>query len=157
MSVRVPPSGTRGFRFPRVMSRMANRMMLRQFRRGGATTQGGIATLMLETTGARSGQKRQAVLGYLPVGNDDAWLVVPALAGSRQHPAWLYNLAAQPEALVRFEDGRAYRVVAETLESADLDRAWARFAREAPEFPEYRSKTDREIPIVRLRRSSPQI
>jgi hypothetical protein len=33
-------------------------MMLRSFRRGGARTQGGVATLMLETVGARSGQPR---------------------------------------------------------------------------------------------------
>lgn len=132
---------------------MANRMMVRQFRRGGATTQGGVPTLMLETRGAKSGQPRQAVLGYLTEGNDQAWLVVPALAGSRRHPAWLYNLAAQPEAVVRFEDGRRYDITAETLEGDALARAWARFGREAPEFPEYRSKTDRAIPIVRLRRS----
>jgi deazaflavin-dependent oxidoreductase (nitroreductase family) len=135
------------------MTRMANRMMVRQFRRGGATTQGGVPTLMLETRGAKSGQPRQAVLGYLTEGNDQAWLVVPALAGSRRHPAWLYNLAAQPEAVVRFEDGRRYDITAETLEGDALARAWARFGREAPEFPEYRSKTDRAIPIVRLRRS----
>jgi deazaflavin-dependent oxidoreductase (nitroreductase family) len=134
------------------MTRLANRMMVRQFRRGGATTQGGIPTLMLETRGARSGQPRQAVLGYLPEGHDDAWLVVPALAGSRRHPAWLHNLAAQPQATVRFEDGRHYDIVAETLEGEALARAWKRFGDEAPEFPEYRSKTDREIPIVRLRR-----
>lgn len=152
MSVRVPPSGTRGLRFPRVMMRLGNRMMVRQFRRGGATTQGGVATLMLETRGARSGETRRAVLGYLPEGNDDAWLVVAALAGSARHPAWLYNLAAQPAAVVRFEDGREYPVVAETLEGDELDRAWERYAREAPEFPRYRTKTDREIPIIRLRR-----
>jgi deazaflavin-dependent oxidoreductase (nitroreductase family) len=152
MSVRVPPSGTRGFRVPRVMTRMANRMMVRQFRRGGATTQGGVPTLMLETRGARSGEPRRAVLGYLPEGTDQAWLVVPALAGSRRHPAWLYNLAAQPEAVVRFEDGRQFDIEAETLAGDDLTRAWERFGREAPEFTGYRTKTDREIPIVRLRR-----
>jgi deazaflavin-dependent oxidoreductase (nitroreductase family) len=134
------------------MMRLANRMLLRQFRRGGATTQGGVPTLLLETVGARSGEPRQVVLGYLSEGNDDAWLVVAALAGSRQHPAWLYNLAARPDVVVRFEDGRRFNVTAETLEGNDLARAWERFAREAPEFPEYQTKTDRQIPIVRLRR-----
>jgi deazaflavin-dependent oxidoreductase (nitroreductase family) len=108
--------------------------------------------LLLETVGARSGEPRQVVLGYLSEGNDDAWLVVAALAGSRQHPAWLYNLAAHPDVVVRFEDGRRYDVTAETLEGNDLARAWERFAREAPEFPDYQTKTDRRIPIVRLRR-----
>jgi hypothetical protein len=56
-------------------------MMLRSFRRGGARTQGGIETLMLESVGARTGQLRQSVLGYLPDG-DDAWLVIASLAGT---------------------------------------------------------------------------
>ena len=41
---------------------------------------------------------------------------------------------------------------AETLEGTDLDAAWARLEREAPEYPNYKTKTDREIAIVRLRR-----
>ena len=58
MTVKVTPGGTRGLRLPRFIARLGNRMMLRSFRRGGARTQGGVATLMLETVGARSGQPR---------------------------------------------------------------------------------------------------
>ncbi len=39
----------------------------------------------------------------------------------------------------------------ETLEGADLAAAWERLEREAPEYPKYRTKTDREVAIVRLR------
>ena len=151
MTVKVPRSGTRGLRLPRFLARLGNRMMLRSFRRGGARTQGGIETLMLETVGAKSGQPRQSVLGFLPDG-DDAWLVIASLVGAARNPAWLHNLAAQPEATVQFEDGRRVGVHADTLEGPDLDAAWQRLERDAPEFPRYRTKTDREIPIVRLRR-----
>jgi deazaflavin-dependent oxidoreductase (nitroreductase family) len=151
MTVKVPRSGTRGLRLPRFLARLGNRMMLRSFRRGGARTQGGIETLMLETVGAKSGQPRQSVLGFLPDG-DDAWLVIASLVGAARNPAWLHNLAAQPEATVQFEDGRRVAVRADTLEGPDLDAAWQRLERDAPEFPRYRTKTDREIPIVRLRR-----
>jgi deazaflavin-dependent oxidoreductase (nitroreductase family) len=151
MSVRVPPGGSRGLRLPRFLARLGNRMMLRQFRRGGARTQGGIETLMLETVGARSGQRREAVLGFLPDG-EDAWLVIASLAGAARNPAWLHNLAAQPEATIQFDDGERVEVRAETLEGPDLAAAWERLEREAPEFPKYRTKTDREMPIVRLRR-----
>jgi deazaflavin-dependent oxidoreductase (nitroreductase family) len=151
MSVRVPPGGSRGLRLPRFLARLGNRMMLRQFRSGGARTQGGIETLMLETVGARSGQRREAVLGFLPDG-EDAWLVIASLAGAARNPAWLHNLAAQPEATIQFDDGERVEVRAETLEGPDLAAAWERLEREAPEFPKYRTKTDREMPIVRLRR-----
>jgi hypothetical protein len=42
-------------------------------------------------------------------------------------------------------------VRAETLEGDDLAAAWERLGREAPEYPKYFTKTDREIPVVRLR------
>ncbi len=151
MSVKVPSGGTKGLRLPRFLARIGNRMMLRRFRGGGVRTQGGIDTLLLETVGARTGQPRQSVLGYLPEG-EDAWIVIAALAGAARNPAWLHNLAAHPDATVRFPDGPPIAVHAETLEGADLDAAWKRLEREAPEFPNYRTKTDREIAIVRLRR-----
>lgn len=151
MSVKVPPGGSRGPRYPRVGLRFGNVMMLRQFRKGRARTRGGIDTLMLETVGSKSGQRRQSVLGYLAEG-DDAWLVIAALAGARRHPAWLYNLAGQPDVTIQFRDGLQVDVRAETLEGEDLAAAWERIGREAPEFPKYRTQTDREIPVVRLRR-----
>lgn len=125
--------------------------MVRRFRGGGVRTQGGIETLMLETTGARSGKARQAILGYLPEG-DEAWLVIAALAGAARNPAWLHNLGANPDAVIRLPDGERVDVRAETLAGDDLEAAWKRLEVDAPEFPRYRTKTDREIAIVRLRR-----
>ena len=151
MSVRVPPRGSKGLRLPRVLARIGNGMMLRRFRRGHALTQGGIETLLLETVGARSGRPRSATLGYVAEG-DDAWLVIASLAGTARNPGWLHNLAAQPDAAIQFVDGRRFSVRAETLEGAELTAAWERLQRDAPEYPKYRSKTDREIAIVRLRR-----
>jgi deazaflavin-dependent oxidoreductase (nitroreductase family) len=151
VTVKVPRGGTKGLRLPRFLARLGNGMMLRSFRRGGARTQGGVETLMLETLGAKTGQVRQAILGFVPDG-DDGWLVIASLAGAARNPAWLHNLAAQPEATVQFEDGRRIDVRAEMLEGPQLEAAWRRLEREAPEYPKYRTKTDREVAIVRLRR-----
>jgi deazaflavin-dependent oxidoreductase (nitroreductase family) len=114
-------------------------------------TQGGVSVLLLETLGAKSGKPRQAVLGYIDEG-DGSWLVIASSAGAAWHPAWLYNLANQPEATIEFDDGRRVPVRAETLEGAQLEAAWARIATDAPEYVKYRSKTDRDIPVLRLRR-----
>jgi deazaflavin-dependent oxidoreductase (nitroreductase family) len=149
MTVKVPPKGTRGVPFPRFMTRLMNRMVLRQFRRGGMRTQGGISTLLLETLGAKSGQPRQAALGYLEEGAG-SWVVIASMAGAAHHPAWLYNLAKQPEATIEFADGRRVPVRADSLEGPDLEDAWARIAEEAPEYAKYRTKTDRHIPVLRL-------
>ena len=133
------------------MGRLWNRMLLRSFRRGGARTQGGIETLLLDTIGARTGQSRPVVLGFLPE-CEDAWLVIASLGGAARNPAWLHNLAAHPEVTARFEGGETVEVRAETLEGTDLAAAWERLGREAPEYPKYLSKTDRQMAIVRLRR-----
>ena len=101
--------------------------------------------------GARTGKLRQSILGFLPDG-DDAWLVIASLAGAARNPAWLHNLAAQPEATIVFEGDERVEVRAESLDGADLAAAWQRLEREAPEYPKYRTKTDREVAIVRLRR-----
>ena len=150
MPVTVPRRGTRGVPFPRFLSGFGGRMVLRQFRRGGMRTQGGLPTFMLETVGARTGQLRQAALGYLE-DEPGSWLVIASAAGVAWHPGWLYNLSKQPDATIEFEDGRRVPVRAESPTGADLEAAWARIARDAPEYVHYRSRTDREIPVVRLR------
>jgi deazaflavin-dependent oxidoreductase (nitroreductase family) len=151
VTVNVPTGGRRGLRLPRVLGRLWNRRLVRSFSNGGVRTQGGIQTLLLETIGAKSGQPRQVVLGFLPDG-DDAWIVVASLGGAARNPAWLHNLAARPEATVQLEDGSRHEVRAETLAGDELAAAWERLARDAPEYPKYRSKTDREVAVIRLRR-----
>jgi deazaflavin-dependent oxidoreductase (nitroreductase family) len=151
MSVKLPPKGTRGVRVPRFLAGFGARMMRRQFRRsGGAKTQGGLHAFLLETTGAKSGQPRHAVLGFIEE-TPDSWLVIASAVGAAHHPGWLHNLAAHPDAIVELGDGSRIDVRTETLEGADLSRAWERIATEAPEYLAYRTKTDREIPVVRLR------
>ena len=152
MSVTVPPKGTRGVLFPRFITRLTSGLTAGMFRRRENKTGGGIHTLLLETRGAKSGKIRHAILGYLEEG-PMAWLVVASLAGASRHPGWLYNLAKDPRATIEFFGGRRVEVLAETLHGADRDAAWKRLEDEAPEYPKYLSKTDRDIPIVRLRQA----
>jgi deazaflavin-dependent oxidoreductase (nitroreductase family) len=154
VAVTVPPPGTRGSRFPKFpgwLARFSSRMQLRMYRRNkGGSTPGGVPTLILETIGAKSGEKRHAVLGYV----DDApgsWLVMASLAGSARNPSWLYNLARQPEATIELGDGRRVRVSATTLADQDLDAGWRKFSEAAPEYAKYLTVTDRAMPIIRMR------
>jgi len=137
-------------RLPSVMTRFFSRFQAGMFRRQrGGRTQGGVAALLLHTTGARSGEPRSALLGFLPDG-PGRWLVIASLAGAARHPAWLYNLAKNPRATAEFGDGRRVPVTARTLEGQELDAAWTRIGQEAPEYAGYLSKTDRAIPVIRL-------
>jgi deazaflavin-dependent oxidoreductase (nitroreductase family) len=141
--------------FPRFLARLGNRMVVRQFgRKGGAKTQGGVDAFVLETIGAKSGAIRRAVVGYLEE-RPGSWLVIASAIGAARHPAWLHNLAGNPDVTVEFGDGRRVDVRAESLEGAERTAAWERIAVDAPEYVKYGSKTDREIPVVRLRTRSP--
>jgi deazaflavin-dependent oxidoreductase (nitroreductase family) len=118
-------------------------------RPGELWTSGGLHSFVVESKGARTGQTRRAVLGYLEDG-PDTWLVIGSLGGAPRNPAWVYNLDANAATIV-LADGTRVPVSAARLTGEDLDRAWERIADEAPEYVAYRSRTTREIPVLRLR------
>jgi deazaflavin-dependent oxidoreductase (nitroreductase family) len=156
MSVKVPRPGTRGASFPRLIPKLFGGLARPVFRRrGGARTQGGVPALILETVGAKSGLPRHAILGYVEE-DPQTWLVVASLAGASRNPGWLFNLARNPVATVEFGDGRRVSVEATTLDGPGLEAAWERIAVDAPEYVRYRSKTDRPIPVLRLRAAADQ-
>ena len=126
-------------------------MIVKQFHRNrGARTSGGLHAFLIETKGARTGELRRAVLGYLEE-PDGAFLVMASAIGAARNPGWLHNLRADAHATVEFGDGRRIDVVAESLHGEDAERAWERIAVDAPEYVKYRAKTDREITVIRLR------
>jgi deazaflavin-dependent oxidoreductase (nitroreductase family) len=153
VAVKVPPRGKHGVPFPRLPSWLTRAFHKRQatsFRREhGGRTAGGLHTLLLETTGARTGERRSAMVGYVEDG-PGAWLIIASLGGAARHPAWVYNIAHDPRSTIEFGDGRRVKVQAEILEGDELEAAWKTIAIEAP-YPKYQSKTDRTIPVLRLR------
>lgn len=122
-------------------------------RPGELWTAGGLHSFVVESIGRQSGRTRRAVLGYLEEG-PDAWLVIGSLGGAPRNPAWVHNLADNPDATVVLPDGARVPVSAERLAGEELDRAWERIAEEAPEYVAYRSRTKRPIPVIRLQRNS---
>lgn len=118
-------------------------------RPGELWTGGGLHAFVVETTGARSGRTRRAVLGYLEDG-PGAWLVIGSKGGAPRNPAWVHNLRADPSATIVMADGTRVPVTVQQLEGDDEERAWERIAIEAPEYVAYRPRTTRQIPIFRL-------
>lgn len=121
-------------------------------RPGELFTRGGLHAFVLETTGAKSGERRRAILGYLNDGTD-AWLVVGSKGGAPTDPAWVRNLEVHRQATVVLADGTRVPVRAERVTGDALDTAWERIAVEAPEYVAYLSKVDRAIPVIRLTRA----
>jgi deazaflavin-dependent oxidoreductase (nitroreductase family) len=105
--------------------------------------------LLLTTTGARTAQHRAVPLTYLPDG--DRYIVTAGNAGSDRHPAWYYNLAANPEVTVEVgtEVFKAVAVIAREAERGALSEF---FASAYPQLDGYQARTTRQIPLVILTR-----
>jgi deazaflavin-dependent oxidoreductase (nitroreductase family) len=141
--------GTRGTRQPKgLVARLMNRLMASQIRRKKVEP-GQVSSLVLNTIGARSGARRQTPVVGFP-GPDESWLIVASAAGATGNPAWYYNLAAHPDQVQVELGGRSVDVVAEQLAGADRDAAWQQITTASPRFAGYQTKTDRELPVIRL-------
>jgi deazaflavin-dependent oxidoreductase (nitroreductase family) len=110
----------------------------------------GVPTLLLRTTGRRSGAIRASSLVYARDGTD--YLVVASKGGSDEPPAWLLNLEAKPE--VEIQIGRDRQEAAARVVGAsdpDYGRLW-KIVNEnnGDRYDAYQSETSRPIPVVVL-------
>jgi deazaflavin-dependent oxidoreductase (nitroreductase family) len=105
----------------------------------------GVSTLVIATTGRRTGEPRRTCLIYGTSGED--FVVVASKGGADEDPAWFKNLQADPSVGVQVGT-RRFTAHARVASSGERERLWARMARIFPLYDEYAQKTDREIPIV---------
>jgi F420H(2)-dependent quinone reductase len=71
--------------------------------------------------------------------------------GAAKNPAWYYNLAAHPDTVQIQIAGRTIEVSAEQLHGTAHQHAWRHITSTADRFAKYEQKTDRELPVIRLR------
>jgi deazaflavin-dependent oxidoreductase (nitroreductase family) len=107
-----------------------------------------LPSLVLTTTGRKSGQPRETPLMCVPE-EGGTFLVLGSNFGRDSHPAWTGNLLAQPDASVSY-GARDIPVRAVLLEGAARDEAWASALRVWPTFAAYQSRIDRTIRVFRL-------
>jgi deazaflavin-dependent oxidoreductase (nitroreductase family) len=81
-----------------------------------------VPSLILTTTGAKSGLHRETVLMYTADGYGRA-IVAGTNWAAPSHPAWTFNLLAHPEAVITVR-GRRYAVRASVIEGDAHDRVW---------------------------------
>jgi deazaflavin-dependent oxidoreductase (nitroreductase family) len=110
----------------------------------------GFPIVLLTTVGARTGHEHTTVLGGFADG-DNSWVIVASKSGAATHPHWYFNLAKNPEKVWLEVGNRKLRVTPTLLKGKEREEALARIAAIAPHYGEYPKKTDREIPLVRLK------
>jgi deazaflavin-dependent oxidoreductase (nitroreductase family) len=109
----------------------------------------GVYTLILTTTGRRSGQPRPTPLIYGT--HDGDYLVVASKGGSDEPPAWYRNLSENSDVEVQVAGDR-FRARARTAGADEKPALWRTMAEIWPAYDEYQQRTDRDIPVVVLER-----
>jgi deazaflavin-dependent oxidoreductase (nitroreductase family) len=110
----------------------------------------GVRTLVLTTTGRKSGQPRRSAMIY---GQDgDSLVVIASQGGAPAHPNWYLNLVAEPHVGVQVGAER-FPARARTAEGEERARLWSVMARIWPNYDVYQTRTERRIPVVVLERA----
>ena len=103
---------------------------------------------LLETVGAKSGEQRRTPLLFLRDG--DRVVLVASKGGSRRHPAWYWNLRANPRVKFRGPGGVSGEYVARVAEGKERSRLWNEAVDLYAGYSTYAETGGRVIPIVVL-------
>lgn len=111
----------------------------------------GVHTLVLTTTGRKSGEARSSAMIYGE--SDGAYIVVASQGGAPTHPNWYLNLVAHPNVELQVGPER-FPARARTAEGDERERLWKVMTSIWPNFDVYQTRTERRIPVVVLARSA---
>jgi deazaflavin-dependent oxidoreductase (nitroreductase family) len=111
----------------------------------------GMHHVVLHTIGRKSGNEHKVALPYW-VDGDGNRIVVASFSGAPEHPSWYLNLSdrdANPEVKIRVQQG-LFWADAQVLDGGDYAETWSGLTADRPWYDDYQSRTDRQIPLVRL-------
>jgi len=107
-----------------------------------------LPTLLLTTTGRKSGEPRALPLIYGEAG--DAYVIIASKGGLPSHPVWYLNLEAKPECELMVGPKRV-SARARIAEGEEREQLWKRMAKIYPPYDEYQERAGgRTIPVVVL-------
>src|SRR5579872_5123011 len=121
-------------------------------RSGGTsgTTLRGVPVVVITSVGASSGKLRKNPV--MRVEHDGVYAAVASKGGTPENPDWYRNLVEHP--LVELQDGAARAdYTAREVAGDERDLWWTRAVEVWPDYAEYQTKTDRQIPVFLLERT----
>ena len=105
-------------------------------------------SLLLTTTGRKSGQKFLFPLFYGKSGN--SYYIVASKGGAPEHPGWYKNILANPEVEIQVATDKI-KARARTASGEERAKLWKAAAEFWPPYIDYQKKVpNREIPVVVL-------
>jgi len=109
---------------------------------------GVLPTLLLTTTGRKSGEPRHSPLIYGEAGK--SYVVIASKGGWPTHPLWFRNLEAQPECDLQV-GAKKVRARARVATGEEREQLWKQLAAIYPPYDEYQKNAGkRQIPVVVL-------
>ncbi|MCH5642635.1 nitroreductase family deazaflavin-dependent oxidoreductase [Gordonia sp. ABSL49_1] len=114
-----------------------------------------IATLpniTMEVVGRSSGVVRTTRLLAVPDGDD--WVIAGSYFGGPKMPQWVFNVRAADTVEIS-RHRRSWTAVPTELDGPDREQAWQLLRAVWPNFDLYEQRTDRRIPVFRLRPAEP--
>ena len=112
----------------------------------------GSGVLILVTMGRKSGRRVSSPLLYFEFEEGGELIVVASNYGQGHHPEWYLNIATDPKVLVETPRG-SFAAEARITRGQERAELYDKVAAKNPRFARYRDYTDREIPVVALRRN----
>ena len=107
----------------------------------------GKPVIVLTFKGAKSGKLRKTPL--MRIEHDGTYAVVASNAGAPTHPFWYRNIVANP--IVELQDGAVkHDMRAREVFGEEKNEWWERADAAYSEFPAYRARAGREIPVLVL-------
>ena len=83
------------------------------------------------------------------VEHDGSYAVVASLGGAPKNPVWYYNVKADPHVTLR-DATQVFDLVAREVTGDEKAVWWERAVAAYPDYADYQTKTDREIPVFVL-------
>jgi F420H(2)-dependent quinone reductase len=117
------------------------------------TTLRGVPVVVVTSVGAKSGKLRKNPV--MRVEHDGAYALVASKGGAPEHPSWYRNLLADPTVELQDHADKATYTVRE-LHGEERATWWERAVEVWPDYADYQTKTDREIPVFLAERSTGQ-
>ena len=108
--------------------------------------------LILVTKGRRSGKPRSSPLLHFRFEESGDLIVVASNYGQDRHPAWYLNTAADPNVSVEIK-GERFAAEARVIHGEERAVLFDKVVAANPRYAGYRAATDRQIPVVALRRA----
>jgi deazaflavin-dependent oxidoreductase (nitroreductase family) len=107
----------------------------------------GVPVIVITSMGSGSGKLRKNPV--MRVEHEGKYAAVASKGGAPENPAWYHNLAEHP--LVEVQDATAKGdFTARELSGDERAQWWERALAVWPDYGDYQTKTDREIPVFLL-------